>query len=89
MCRRQSAVSVAHNRVRAAWRVRSSGRYSGSEAVSVVIVVMCSAFGAAFGFALHRFMGCRTGACPIWANPYAATFYGALLGLFVGLHAAR
>lgn len=36
--------------------------------------------GAALGFAYHRFVGCRTGACPITANPYASTLYGAVMG---------
>jgi hypothetical protein len=37
--------------------------------------------GAAFGF--HRFVGCRSGACPIWANPYVSVSYGALLGFLL------
>lgn len=36
--------------------------------------------GAVFGFAYHRLVGCRTGACPITANPYISTAYGALMG---------
>ncbi len=36
--------------------------------------------GAALGFAYQRFVGCRTGACVITSNPWAATLYGALLG---------
>lgn len=42
------------------------------------------AIGAAAGFGFYRVVGCRSGACPIWANPYAATIYGAFLGLLVG-----
>lgn len=36
--------------------------------------------GAAAGYAYHRLVGCRSGACPITANPYVSTLYGALLG---------
>jgi len=39
--------------------------------------------GAGLGFGLHRFVGCRTGACAIWASPYASTIYGAVLGLLL------
>jgi uncharacterized membrane protein (UPF0136 family) len=36
--------------------------------------------GALLGFGYHRFVGCRTGACMITANPYVSTLYGALMG---------
>lgn len=39
--------------------------------------------GGLLGFAYHRIVGCRTGACPITANPYISTLYGALMGLLV------
>jgi hypothetical protein len=39
--------------------------------------------GAALGFGVHRLIGCRTGACPIWASPYVSTLYGALLGFLL------
>lgn len=42
------------------------------------------AIGAVAGFAYHKFVGCRTGACPITANPYISTAYGALLGFLFG-----
>lgn len=35
--------------------------------------------GAAVGYALHRYVGCRTGACPLTANPYVSM---AIYGLF-------
>jgi hypothetical protein len=40
--------------------------------------------GAAFGFAYHKIVGCSSGACPITANPYISTLYGALVGFLVG-----
>lgn len=36
--------------------------------------------GAVLGFAYHRLVGCRTGACAITANPYVSTLYGAFMG---------
>ena len=36
--------------------------------------------GALLGFTYHRIVGCRTGSCPITANPYVSTAYGALVG---------
>lgn len=36
--------------------------------------------GAGLGYAYHRFVGCRTGTCPITANPYISTVYGAVMG---------
>ena len=39
--------------------------------------------GAAAGFALHRFVGCRSGACMITGNPYVSTLYGAFMGLLL------
>lgn len=39
-----------------------------------------AAAGAAAGFAYHKLVGCRTGACPITANPYLSAAYGAVMG---------
>ncbi|MFO0605086.1 MAG: DUF6132 family protein [Polyangiales bacterium] len=39
--------------------------------------------GAGLGYAWHRVVGCATGACPITANPYTATLYGAVMGALV------
>ena len=36
--------------------------------------------GAAVGLAYQRFIGCRTGTCPITSNPYISTIYGAVMG---------
>ncbi len=39
--------------------------------------------GAVLGFALYKFVGCKTGACPITANPFISMaiygFVGAML----------
>lgn len=48
-----------------------------------VRVVLFALIGAAMGFGYHRLVGCRTGACPITANPYISTAYGALMGFLL------
>jgi hypothetical protein len=40
--------------------------------------------GGIVGFAYHKIVGCRSGTCPITANPYISTLYGALMGFFAG-----
>lgn len=37
--------------------------------------------GGILGYGWYRLVGCRTGACPITANPWISSAYGALLGL--------
>lgn len=39
-----------------------------------------AALGAVVGYGLYRFVGCRTGACPLTGNPYIATILWAILG---------
>ncbi len=36
--------------------------------------------GAGIGFALYRFVGCKTGACPITASPWTSMLVYGLLG---------
>jgi len=44
-----------------------------------------AALGAALGYGWHKLVGCKTGACPITANPHVSTVYGALVGLLFAL----
>lgn len=39
--------------------------------------------GALLGFGYHKLVGCSSGACPITANPYISTLYGAVMGFLV------
>ncbi|MCA9545937.1 MAG: hypothetical protein KC613_16150 [Myxococcales bacterium] len=39
--------------------------------------------GAGIGFAYHKLVGCRSGACPLTANPRVATLYGAMMGFLM------
>jgi hypothetical protein len=36
--------------------------------------------GAAGGFLFYRFVGCKSGTCPITRSPWLSTIYGAILG---------
>ena len=48
-----------------------------------VRTILFVVLGAAGGLAYQRFVGCRTGTCPITANPYASTLYGAVMGFLL------
>ena len=39
--------------------------------------------GAAVGFALYRFVGCKTGACPLTASPWTAMLVWGAVGAIV------
>lgn len=43
-------------------------------------VALGAALGAGVGFAMYRFVGCKTGACPLTASPWTAMFVYGLLG---------
>ncbi|MBP7280782.1 MAG: hypothetical protein KBA66_04355 [Leptospiraceae bacterium] len=50
--------------------------------ISTILPVLA---GAGLGFLWHKLVGCRTGACPITANPYISTIYGAFIGFLMGV----
>lgn len=37
-------------------------------------------FGAAGGYLFYRFVGCKSGVCPITRSPWLSTIYGAIIG---------
>ena len=47
------------------------------------------AIGAVLGFAYYKFIGCRSGTCPITSNPYISTGYGALIGFVLSLNSKK
>jgi hypothetical protein len=49
----------------------------------ILRVVLSVVLGGVLGYAYHRVIGCRTGTCPITANPWASTIYGAVMGLLL------
>ncbi len=54
------------------------------KAMQMTKLVVSVAAGAVLGWLYYRFVGCRSGACPITSNPWISTGYGALLGLLLG-----
>ncbi len=45
--------------------------------------------GGIAGFAWYYFVGCTSGSCPISANPYISTGYGALMGVLASTSVSR
>lgn len=48
---------------------------------SALRVVVGAVIGAGAGFAMYKFIGCRTGACPLTANPYVAMALWGIMGI--------
>jgi hypothetical protein len=45
--------------------------------------------GAVLGFSYYKFIGCRTGSCPITGNPYISTIYGGIAGLLMSISSRK
>jgi len=41
--------------------------------------------GGALGYGYYRFIGCKSGTCPIVQNPFLSILYGAVLGYIFAL----
>ena len=52
--------------------------------VTMLRPILSVAAGALLGYLYYRFVGCRSGACPLTGNPYVATLYGAAIGFLAG-----
>lgn len=40
--------------------------------------------GGAAGYGFYRFIGCKTGMCPITSNPWLSIVWGAVIGASMG-----
>ena len=52
--------------------------------ISIVKVIIGAAIGAGIGYAMYKFVGCRTGACPLTGNPYIAMSIWGIAGALMG-----
>lgn len=50
------------------------------ESVTLKMVVY-PLIGGILGFGYYKFIGCKSGTCPITRNPFISILYGAMLGL--------
>jgi len=49
--------------------------------INITIRILVGAFlGALVSLAYYKFMGCRTGTCPITSDPYASALFGVVVG---------
>jgi len=46
----------------------------------LIRAIIGGAIGALVGFGIYKFVGCKTGACPLSGNPWIATILWALMG---------
>ncbi len=45
-----------------------------------VRLIIGAVVGGLLGYAVYRFIGCSSGACPITSNPWISTIIGMVLG---------
>jgi len=50
---------------------------------AMIRMLLGVAAGAVVGFLAYRFVGCRTGACPLTGNPIVSTVVGAVIGFLL------
>ncbi len=46
-------------------------------------IVVSAVIGGVLGVVYQRAVGCRTGTCPITANPYTSALYGMVMGVLL------
>ena len=50
----------------------------------LIRIVLGAAIGGALGFVLYKFIGCRSGACPLTGNPFIAMAIWGIVGALMG-----
>ena len=47
---------------------------------AMIKIIIGMVIGGLAGYAVYRYIGCATGACPITSNPLISTIFGAIIG---------
>ena len=49
--------------------------------MKILITILSIIIGAALGWLYYRYIGCRTGACPITSSPWSSIIFGAVISI--------
>jgi len=49
----------------------------------ILLKIAYPALGGALGFLYYKFIGCRTGVCPLTSTPIGSVFLGAMIAFFI------
>lgn len=49
----------------------------------ILKTIIGAVIGAATGFAIYKFVGCKTGACPLQANPWISMVVWGVMGAMI------
>ena len=49
----------------------------------LLVKILATIAGAGLGFLYYKFIGCRTGSCPLTSNPWISMIWGGLIGFLL------
>ena len=49
----------------------------------ILLKIIASLAGAGVGYLIYKWIGCRSGSCPITSNPWMSMIWGALMGFIL------
>jgi uncharacterized membrane protein YeaQ/YmgE (transglycosylase-associated protein family) len=56
----------------------------GKQMNPILKTILGAVAGAAVGFLIYRFVGCKTGTCPLTSNPWTAMVVWGIIGAIAG-----
>ncbi|HPT72022.1 MAG TPA: DUF6132 family protein [Candidatus Cloacimonadota bacterium] len=49
--------------------------------MKIIYYIASGILGAGLGYLIYKYIGCRSGSCPITSNPYYSMIWGVLFGI--------